>query len=87
MCWTGGTSAPHPYGAHYGNYAACHLAPAIEKFTFVEWDDVQTPGLDASGYAIVDGFVHVPNAPGFGLHLDEAVFVRAVCESGGLAQR
>lgn len=80
-------SAPHHYGGHYGNYAACHLSPAIDKFTFAEWDDVLTPGLDASGYIIKGGFVHVPDAPGFGLHLDDAVFARAVCENGGTAQK
>ena len=31
-------SAPHHYGRHYGNYAACHLAGVIKGFTFVEGD-------------------------------------------------
>jgi len=79
-------SAPHHYGAHYGNYVGCHLAPAIAGFTFVEWDDVLTPGLDGSAYKIADGFVSVPAAPGFGLTLDDDLFTRAVKENGGTAQ-
>ncbi len=78
----GARSAPHHYGGHYGNYAACHLAGAISGFTYVEWDEATTPGLDASGYAIRDGLVVVPAAPGFGLELNEALFRRAVETAG-----
>jgi L-rhamnonate dehydratase len=76
-------SAPHHFGTHYGNYAACHLAAAIAGFTVAEWDEAQTPGLDGTGYQLKDGFVHVPNAPGFGLALDDAIFQQAVKTAGG----
>ena len=75
-------SAPHHYGGHYGNYAAGHLAAAIQGFTYVEWDEATTNGLDTSGYALRDGWVVLPTAPGFGLELDEAVFGRAVVREG-----
>jgi L-alanine-DL-glutamate epimerase-like enolase superfamily enzyme len=75
-------SAPHHYGAHFGNYAACHLAPSIRGFTFAEWDEVVTPGLDASGYTIEEGRVSVPQQPGFGLGLDPARFTHAVTTEG-----
>jgi L-rhamnonate dehydratase len=75
-------SAPHHYGGHYGNYAAGHLAAAIQGFTYVEWDAATTDGLDTSGYALQDGSVVLPTAPGFGLKLDEAVFGRAVVREG-----
>lgn len=75
-------SAPHHYGGHFGNYAAGHLAGAIEHFTFVEWDECATPGLDGSAYIVADGKVVLPDAPGWGLQLDEAHFRRAVTESG-----
>jgi len=68
--------APHHYGCHYGNYAACHLAPALPEFTFAEWDEAVTPGLDTSAYSIEDGLVLVPDLPGFGLTLDEETFQR-----------
>jgi L-alanine-DL-glutamate epimerase-like enolase superfamily enzyme len=79
--WSVG-SAPHHYGGLYGNYVAAHLAPAIEWFTFVEWDEAQTPGLDTSAYRIRDGMVEAPNLPGFGLRLDEDAFAAAVTETG-----
>ena len=75
-------TAPHHYGGHYGNYAACHLAGAIENFTYVEWDEAETSGLDASGYALHEGRVAVPDAPGFGLALDEERFLHAVRNGG-----
>jgi L-alanine-DL-glutamate epimerase-like enolase superfamily enzyme len=75
-------SAPHHYGGHYGNYAAGHLAAAIQGFTYVEWDEAMTNGLDTSGYALRDGWVALPTTPGFGLKLDEAVFGRAVVREG-----
>lgn len=75
-------SAPHHYGGHFGNYAGCHLAAAIQNFTYVEWDEAATPGLDASAYQIETGFVHVPARPGFGLTLDEDEFQQAVKNGG-----
>jgi L-alanine-DL-glutamate epimerase-like enolase superfamily enzyme len=78
----GARSAPHHYGTHYGNYAACHLAGAIYNFAFVEWDEATTPGLEAPGYGVEDGWVRVPDTPGFGLQLDEKVFQRAVEADG-----
>ena len=75
-------SAPHHYGEPYGNYAACHLAAAIEGFEAVEWDEASVPGLDASAYSIAEGQVVVPNLPGFGLQLDDALYAKAVRENG-----
>jgi len=75
-------SAPHHYGGLYGNYVAGHLAAAIQGFTYVEWDEATTDGLDTSAYALQDGWVALPAAPGFGLKLDEAVFGRAVVREG-----
>ena len=75
-------SAPHHYGRHYGNYAACHLAGAIQNFSFVEWDEALTPGIDGTAYTVKDGRVSVPNTPGFGLSLDDELFKQAVATSG-----
>ena len=78
----GVNTAPHHYGRHYGNYAACHLAAAVSRFRFVEWDEAATPGLDASSYTIEAGQVVVPNLPGFGLRLDDEIFDEAVETQG-----
>lgn len=75
-------SAPHHYGGHIGNYTSGHLAAALRHFATVEWDDATTPGLDASGYQVQDGCVTLPDAPGFGLDLDDQAYRRAVAEEG-----
>lgn len=75
-------SAPHHYGGFYGNYLSGHLAGAIRNFAFVEWDEVLTPGVDTSRYTVVNGWVTIPAAPGFGLEFDETVFTQAVSENG-----
>lgn len=79
----GARSAPHHYGGHFGNYAAGHMGRTIQNFTYVEWDEATTPALDASGYAVRDGHVIIPDAPGFGLGLDETAFRQAVKNGGG----
>jgi L-rhamnonate dehydratase len=75
-------SAPHYYGGYYGNYAACHLAGAIQHFSYVEWDEATTAEIDTAGYMIRNGWVVVPNTPGFGLALDETMFQRAIASEG-----
>ena len=75
-------SAPHHYGRHVGNYVSGHLAAAVAGFLFVEWDEVSTPGLDGSAYAVEDGQVLLPDVPGFGLLLDEEHFQQAVAAGG-----
>lgn len=75
-------TAPHHYGRHLGNFVSGHLASAVEHFAFVEWDELTTPGLDTSAYSVKDGYVRLPNAPGFGLKLEESLFKQAVNESG-----
>jgi len=75
-------SAPHHYGRHLGNYVSGHLAAGVKGFSFVEWDETTTPGIDASAYRVEEGQVVIPNAPGFGLALEDEVF-RAAVEDGG----
>jgi L-alanine-DL-glutamate epimerase-like enolase superfamily enzyme len=75
-------SAPHHYGGHIGNYTTPHLAAAVTGFTFAEWDEASTPGIDAPGYRVEEGQVIVPTTPGFGMTLDEDAFQRAVAANG-----
>ncbi len=75
-------TAPHHYGAHLGNFVSGHLAAAVAGFAFVEWDELSAPGLDSSAYKVDDGHVHIPEAPGFGLKLDESLFQQAVAANG-----
>lgn len=80
-------SAPHHYGGHIGNYTAPHLAAAVNGFTFVEWDEASTSGIDAPGYVVEEGQVVVPSTPGFGMTLAEDRFQRAVAENGFVVRR
>ena len=75
-------SAPHHYGGCFGNYAACHLSAAIDRFDMVEWDESSVDGLDGSAYTIADGWVTVPALPGFGLELDSKAYGNAVGQNG-----
>lgn len=77
-------TAPHHYGRHLGNFVSGHLVPAIAGFTFVEYDETTTPGIDSSAYRVEDGQVVIPDAPGFGLKLEEGLFQAAV-KNGGYA--
>lgn len=79
-------TAPHHYGGFYGNYASPHLAAVIRQFAFVEWDEATVPGIETSRYRIVEGRVEVPDAPGFGLELDEELFARAVRGGGFIVE-
>lgn len=78
----GAGSAPHSYGNIIGNYVNGHLAAAVKGFEFVEWDHADVNGLDGSAYRIEDGFVTIPDLPGFGLQLDDEVFGLIRRESG-----
>ncbi|WP_240688922.1 enolase C-terminal domain-like protein [Ammoniphilus sp. YIM 78166] len=74
--------APHNYGGPFGNYASAHIAPYMKKFTFIEWDEVNIPGVDTSAYQIDEGRVLVPNLPGFGLELDDRYFLKKIQSEG-----
>ena len=74
-------TAPHHYGRVMGNYVTGHLAPVLRHFGFVEWDESDTPGLH-SAYRIQEGRVQLPETPGFGLELDDALFARRVEAEG-----
>ena len=79
------SAAPHHYGMHLGNYVTGHLWGSLPRLRHVEWDEAQTPGIDGSAYRIDEGHVVLPDAPGFGIGLDETVWQKAVKENGGLA--
>lgn len=78
----GVASSPHTYGGGIGPCMVAHLAGAVRGIEFVEWDDAAFAEIDASAWAIRDGVVDVPDAPGFGLELDHAAFEAAVTLNG-----
>lgn len=75
-------SAPHHFGLHLGNYVSAHLVAATGGMHWVEWDEAATPGIEVTGYGLAEGRVSLPDTPGFGIELDDAIFARAVAENG-----
>jgi len=66
--------APHNWGSLIGFYQQLQVGRAIPNFYSAEHDPLATPVLVAEGYSIRDGAATVPDAPGFGLRIDEARF-------------
>lgn len=66
--------APHNWGSLIGFYMQLHVARAIRNFYAAENDPLDTPVLVAEGYKIAEGLATVPEAPGFGLALNEQAF-------------
>ncbi len=74
-------TAPHHYGRIIGNYVSGHLAAVVEGFTFVEWDEATTAGLEP-GYTVHEGLIQFPGTPGFGMELDLELFRTHVAQNG-----
>ncbi len=66
--------APHNWGSLVGFYMQLHAAKAIANFYRAEHDPLTNSILIADGYAIHNGYATVPDAPGFGLKIDEEKF-------------
>lgn len=67
-------AAPHNWGSHLSRFYIAQFALACPRFAMVEVDRQMMPGVDDSGYGWADGAITVPEAPGFGLALDEDVW-------------
>jgi L-alanine-DL-glutamate epimerase-like enolase superfamily enzyme len=70
--------APHNWASLAAFYMILHVGRAIPNFYRAENDPLDTDVLLADGYAIKGGLATVPDAPGFGLRIDEAKFAAAV---------
>jgi len=66
--------APHNWGSLVGYYMQLHVGRAITNFYRAEHDPLANDILIADGYAIEDGLATVPDAPGFGLEINEERF-------------
>lgn len=61
--------SPHAWGQPLKTRYAAHLAAGLGGVPIVEGVLGQTDGVDASGYRLVDGALHLPDSPGFGMPL------------------
>ena len=66
--------APHNWGSLVGYYMQLHVGRAITNFYRAEHDPLASEVLVADGYEIRNGFSSVPDAPGFGLKINEEKF-------------
>jgi L-rhamnonate dehydratase len=70
--------SPHGWGSLLGFYASAHLGRGITNYYMGENDPLDNAMLIADGYALKDGTANVPDAPGFGLKLDEQRFAKVI---------
>ncbi len=66
--------APHNWGSLVGYYMQLHVGRAITNFYRAEHDPLANDVLIADGYKIRNGSASVPDAPGFGLKINEDKF-------------
>jgi len=71
---TGALAAPHNWGSHLSAFYIAQFALACPRFAMVEVDRQAMPAVDAGGYGWEQGALTVPEAPGFGLGLDEGLW-------------
>ena len=67
---------PHNWGSLVGFFLQLHVGRAVPNFFRAEHDPFASDVLVADGYKIEDGACSVPDAPGFGLTIDEEKFHR-----------
>ena len=70
--------SPHGWGSLAGFYESLQVGRAITNFYRSENDPLDSDVLIADGYVIKDGTASVPDAPGFGLKLDEKQFAETI---------
>ena len=74
----GFTIGPHNWGSLVGFYMQLHAGRAVPNFYRAEHDPLESDVLLADAYVIREGRVYVPDAPGFGLAIDEAQFAATI---------
>lgn len=68
--------APHGWGSFNGFYVASQMGRALANFSYNEQDPLSNPVLVPEGYKIEKGTTSVPDAPGYGMKIDEQAFAR-----------
>ncbi len=82
---TGSLAAPHNWGSHLAGFYIQQFGRGCAHFGMAEIDPMTVDGVEARGYRMVEGMMHVPDSPGFGLTLDSEAFGRACREADGWA--
>lgn len=69
---TGKQGSPHAWGETFKSYYAAQIGCAYGHVPIVEGVPGRIDGVDDSGYVIKDGFIRLPDSPGFGMTLESA---------------
>lgn len=70
---TGVRASPHAWGQPLKTLYAAQLAAGLGRIDVVEGVPGRTDGVDTSGYRFSDGYLTVPDRPGFGIPLPARV--------------
>jgi len=70
--------APHNWGSLVGYYMQLYVGRAITNLYRAEHDPLSNSVLIAEGYEVRKGYAGIPNAPGFGLKINEDKFASDV---------
>jgi L-alanine-DL-glutamate epimerase-like enolase superfamily enzyme len=79
----GAVAAPHNWGSHLSGFYIAHLGRGCGGVSMAEIDTMAMPAVSSDAYAWRDGGLWVPDAPGFGLELDDGAFQEAQAGTGG----
>jgi len=63
--------APHNWGTWFGFYQQLQIGKALPNFYMAECDTLDNDVINTEGFTLEDGYVTVPDKPGFGLELDQ----------------
>ncbi|MCY3763553.1 MAG: hypothetical protein OXH50_20090 [Gemmatimonadetes bacterium] len=74
--------APHTWGSYVERFTHAHFAASIPNFDLLEAEPAELPGLMADDWKMDGGRLFVPDTPGAGFDIEEAVWNRAVKEGG-----
>lgn len=75
--------APHNWGSHLSGFYIPQFARGVPNVAPCETDVMTVGGVDSAGYILDEGVLTIPDAPGFGLGLDDGLFSKAVAAENG----
>ncbi|MBT3266241.1 mandelate racemase [Candidatus Poribacteria bacterium] len=75
-------AAPHNWGSHLSGFYIPQFALGCADVSLAEIDSATMPAASTEGYVFADGALSVPDTPGFGIGLDDALFAEARDETG-----
>lgn len=79
-------AAPHNWGSHLSGFYIPQFAMGCADVACAEVDSATMPAAATPGYDFADGALSVPDTPGFGINLDDALFASAREDGGWIVE-